>query len=280
MLVQQGLWFGWLAGLAMSWGEPGPRFSMLFPLVVVPLLQWSVLGALMTGESPQLSRRVQRSLPQSFLGRVFLTWFNPGPGTGYVFTVANLCTVWLVAMIAMFIAGEAGWNTFAFLTQGFPPNTGPPAESVFYFITLGVCYVVFYLGVGMLLMRAVRRFSPTTLFLSLLVHVLLVLAGTALPMVIQYSADPPIRDYTLWQAFNPFWTLFDVLSNRGARSEAPTILAIVGVATLVVFGANLFGVAREVRFVRVEKPQRVAEEDAEEEARRAPPEPVGKSPWD
>jgi hypothetical protein len=223
---------------------------------------------------------VQRSLPQSFLGRVFLTWFNPGPGTGYVFTVANLCTVWLAAMIGMFIAGQAGWSTFAFLAQGFPPNTGAPAETVFYFITLGVCYSAFYLGLGTLLVRLARHFAPTTLFLSLLVNLLLVLAGTALPVVIQYSADPPIRDYTLWQALNPFWTLLELPSNRGARAEAPALLAIVGTAALVVFAANLVGVIREVRFVRVEKPKRVAQEDAEEQAQHAPPAPVRKSPWD
>ena len=34
-----------------------------------------------------LSPRVKRDLPQTLLGRIFLTWFAPGPGTGYMFAV-------------------------------------------------------------------------------------------------------------------------------------------------------------------------------------------------
>ena len=45
--------------------------------------------------------RVKRRLPQSFLGRAFLTWFTPGPGSGYVFAVANLGSALLLVLVAI-----------------------------------------------------------------------------------------------------------------------------------------------------------------------------------
>ena len=61
----------------------------------------------MTGESPELSSRVKRKLPQSLLGRALSTWFNPGPGTGYLFALANCA-----AMFALTVAVAAVLNHF------------------------------------------------------------------------------------------------------------------------------------------------------------------------
>jgi hypothetical protein len=47
-----------------------------------------------------------------------------------------------------------------------------------------------------------------------------------------------------------------------------------------VFLLNLPGIVREVRFVRLPKPKRVAEEDAEQAALLHPPQPIQISPWD
>jgi hypothetical protein len=280
MLIQQGLWIGWMAGMWMLWGDgAGPEFAMLYVFITVPLLQWAALGALMTGESPDLSRRVQRSLPQSYFGRVFLTWFNPGPGTGYLFVVGNLVTVWLAVIVAMVVIGDQGLSTLSFLIEQFPPAASSGVERVFYFATLGALYVAFYLGLGRLLLGFARRFSPISLFLALLVNFLLLLAGTALPMVIQYSQDPPIRDYTLWQSLNPIWTLGDVAAARHATSEIGKVLLIVAVAAVAVFVLNLPQVIREVRFVRVEKPRRVEEEDQALGIEPAPPAPAKTNPW-
>ena len=54
-------------------------------------------GTFLTGETAQLSPRAMRQLPQSLLGRMAFTWFNPGSGTGYMFALLNLLAVLLVA---------------------------------------------------------------------------------------------------------------------------------------------------------------------------------------
>ena len=186
--------------------------------------------------------------------------------------------------VGVFDAGDFdlldhGLAALSFLTTSFPPAAMGDVERVFYFATLGALYVTFYLGLGRLLIGLARKVSSTTLFLALLVNFLLLLGGTALPMVIQFSQDPPVRDYTLWQAFNPFWTLGDVAAARSITNEAGTVLLIVGTAALVVFLLNLPQVIREVQFVRVAKPRRVEEED-QAAAERAPAAPVKTNPWD
>ena len=67
-------------------GELNERFiSASVVYFSILAMHWYVMGTLMSGESSRLSNRAKRHLPQSFLGRAFLTWFNPGPGTGYLF---------------------------------------------------------------------------------------------------------------------------------------------------------------------------------------------------
>ena len=57
----------------------------------------------MVGESGELSERVKRTLPQSFFGRAMLTWFNPGPATGYLFAIANLLAVLVLGCFTLTI---------------------------------------------------------------------------------------------------------------------------------------------------------------------------------
>ena len=51
------------------------------------------MGTLLTAERPGMSQRVRRRLPQSFFGRMFFSWFNPGPASGYMFVIANITTL-------------------------------------------------------------------------------------------------------------------------------------------------------------------------------------------
>jgi hypothetical protein len=58
------------------------------------------------------------------------------------------------------------------------------------------------------------------------------------------------------------------------------LLIVVPLTAMIVFALNLPGIIREVRHVRVDKPLRVAEEDAELSAAKQPPQPIRRSPWD
>jgi len=146
MLVQHVCFAGWMAWatIAVEWES-----EMLLVFLSFIGLHWYAMGALMTGESPVLSPRVKRRLPQSFLGRVFLTWFNPGPGTGYLFAVcgalgALVLVVAVVGVMATLAPGafSRGWSA-------------GDVERMLVFGVLVVAYLTVYLGIGLLIIRLV-----------------------------------------------------------------------------------------------------------------------------
>jgi hypothetical protein len=222
----------------------------------------------MIGESPEISSRVKRSLPQSFLGRVFLTWFNPGPGTGYLLAVSSLCGTLVIVAVALALTDAFQW----FQNRG---RTGRAGE-VLACGAIAVSYATAYLGLGLLVVRAIRRFFNVTVELSVLIQVLLVLAGVLFPLT--FESLWLRQGYTLWQCSNPFWTLAELAD--GGQPETGLLLVLLPPLAVLAFLLNLPGVAREVRHVRIAAPQRVAAEDAEIEAVRHPRPPAKTSPWD
>jgi hypothetical protein len=70
-----------------------------------------------------------------------------------------------------------------------------------------------------------------------------------------------------------------VIDSNTGMAYAPAILLTLLPAAVLIFLANLPGIAAEVRHVRIAKPLRVAQEDALAEAQKAPPRQKT-NPWD
>jgi hypothetical protein len=271
MAVQQLLFIGW-----MTWVWIGPAEGdddLIYGAVSMLLSYWFVMGMFLTGESPELSPRVKRSLPQSFFGRAFLTWFNPGPGAGYTFVFCNLATA-----LAVLVVGMAVVNTRGFVGLGAWRMT--KTDQILAFTGLGIGYVGLYLGLGFLAIRFLRRLTYVGLTLALVVHPLLVLIGIFVPLVIYWMSDLRYGDYTLLHATNPFWSLAELCDRGQIYGEMALLLILVCGGAAIVAVLNIGGIARELRHVRVSKPKRVAAEDAEREALKTPPKPQPTSPWD
>ncbi len=146
------------------------------------------------------------------------------------------------------------------------------------FSVLLVSFVTIYLGIGNLLLTAMRRIQPVSLFLTLLIHFLLLLTGVGTPLIIRGLAFGWRDEYFLLQISDPFSTLIE--AGRGRMMlTAPTGPVILGIAALVVFLLNLPLAARELRQTRIARPQRVEQEDAELAAAHAPP-PEPNDPWE
>jgi hypothetical protein len=104
--------------------------------------------------------------------------------------------------------------------------------------------------------------------------------GCGLPLILDMALSNSSRvSYTYLQLPNFAWTLAE-FSGGAMPAEAPVLLIVLPVLALSVFLLNLPGIAREVQYVRIAKPPRVAEEDAEIAARLHPPRFVQVSPWD
>jgi hypothetical protein len=268
MVLQHSCFLGWMAFVFAE--ESGARsFVDEFVLIlsVMSGCYWYAMGTLLTSEWPLLSRRVQRSLPQSELGRALFTWFNPGPGTGYMFIVANLAMV-----VTLGIA----------LILSFGINSGGrwiAGDTVICFLLLGWAYIVLFLGAGRLLISYVRQFTFVSLTAGFLLHIILVLFGCGIPMMFSYLASSfrYAPDYSLLHVTNPFWTLFWVLDHGASGVYVTPAMIIVGSAAVIVLLLNVRLMGAEIHLQRRALPQRIAEEEAELHPK---PEPKPTSPWD
>jgi hypothetical protein len=275
MLAQHVLLAGWIA--LMVWEE---QSDLQFLTIAVPLIMaismatvhWSIMGMFLMGESPQLSPRVQRTLPKTSAGRAFLSWFFPGPARGYVFVLANMAAAVAMALLAM-LAWEAVYPATG---GGFRPV---PFDHVAMLGILCLGYMAFYLGLGKLILAWLRSISVVGALTSVLVHVLLVLAGCGIPLVIHLMSNLRMGGYNLLHVANPFWTIVEVV-DRGRSIDAASAFWIVSAAGFAMLILNLRSILEEVRLVRAASPSRVAEEEAAQAALQAPTTRDPRSPWD
>ncbi len=265
MAIHQLLWVGWTGYFWLRFPDDD-----LFPFAMIfPAIYWAILGALMTGEAPQLSPRARRSLPQSFLGRAFLTWFNPGSGTGYNFAVANLAALAIVLAVAGL---AAQWMGF----EGQPNDWNWLGFSM-----MAVSYVAAYLGVGRLILVFLRRFVWGGLAMAFVIQVFLAAMGAILPFLVQLTAlGVSLADeYTLLQTPNWAWTLYAIVDNDLMGRDLVVYL-IVPTTAAAVFLVNLILAAREVAAEREQTPQRVLEDELQLHPEKAPKPAGPQSPWD
>lgn len=257
VFAQQAVFVAWVAGLVV-FGMPA---ALLYASFAVAAVYWFLAGAIMTGETPTLSLRVRRSLPQSFLGRLFGTWFNPGGGSGYAFAMCNL-----LACMCLTIA-----------TMQIDPSTamGPVLYSTN--VALLTAYVVLYLGLGRLAVLGLRRVAEVTLLGCFLIQILFALGGSSLPYVITTLSErfriAPLSPLSLP---SPWWNLSQIESGRVSPDQAFVLLLIVAAGAVVVFLINLVLAGHEARQLRIAAPRRVLEDDLD---LNPPPEPAALNPW-
>ena len=256
MLLQFVCFLGWIGGIvAAVWENIRPSIFEEIAMFAISFagVYWYAMGTLMTSEWPHLSRRVQRSLPQSRAGQMLLTWFNPGPGTGFMFAVANM-TALTVFLFGLLLYVEA--TTFA---------TG--MSQAMCAVGFAWCYVVIFLGVGALLISVLRSRFFISMTAGFLLHVILLVSACAIPQFITLSSNSYGRgnSYSLLHASNPFWTMAEAVERRSFASIPEAfILAIVLPSTaLVVLLVCFRFVAAEVQLRRRNLPTRVAEEEAD-----------------
>lgn len=219
-------------------------------LLVGVLIVLMFVGALVNGERGVISPRAQRSLPKTFLGRIFLTWFYPGAGLGYVFIVCMYAALYvtLASLELYYQAGLQNWfGRTSILTAGY----------------MLLCYLTIYLGVGRLLMLAVPKQWPVRMVGSVALMLFLLLTAHLVPLLaVFYMNDYREFDYGWHQAFNIMWSVAEVLDN--ATLDIGASIVIITLCAIGVFGLNLVLSTRDVMLVRVAQPPRVREDEGDE----------------
>jgi ABC-type transport system involved in multi-copper enzyme maturation permease subunit len=265
MFVHQLLWVGWVMFFWIHYELD----ELFLVLMMFAAFYWAIVGALMTGEAPQLSPRARRSLPQSFLGRAFLTWLNPGSGTGYAFAVSNLFALAVVSIIAGGVANLVGFD-------------GKPDDGWWIaFSLMAVAYVAAYLGVGRLVLLFLRRYIWGGLPMAFVIQVFIAAMGALLPFLIQFTSrwGAFIDEYTLMQVSNWAWTMYAIADEDLAGTDLAAYVIVPSFAA-VVFVLNMVFAAREVAAEHEQTPQRVIEDEIQLHPEKAPKPPGPQNPWD
>ena len=251
--------------MSYIWFEAGD-IDVLYVFVTIGAIYWYLVGSLMSGETGQMSPRVRRSLPQSLLGRMLGTWFNPGAETGYVFAVLN---VW---SLALFTSGAAVADN---LYGGRSGNT----NQLISLSVIAAAYVTAYLGFGRLIIRFLRRYVLTGLLLPFLIHMIFAAGGVLVPFVIAgWLQGFAYMHYSSLQVTNWAWTAQEAGSGRLWSSLSVPIG--VGAFALAMLIINLLLAMREVEQTRLATPERVIEDELELHPEKAEQPRPPSSPWD
>ncbi|MCA9134570.1 MAG: hypothetical protein KDA45_15490, partial [Planctomycetales bacterium] len=209
------------------------------------------LGALLTGERGMISPRAQRTLPHTFLGRVFLTWLYPGAGLGYVFMVCMYAAlVGTLVFLDIYFGSrlQRMWGDSSMVATGY----------------LLLCYLAIYLGANRLLLLLLPRHLPGRMVTSVALLTVLLVMSHLLPLFAVYFAnDYRDFDYGWHQALNIPWSTQEVLDSGSLDSLSWDIGATMVIVTLcatAIFGLNLVLCTRDVMLVRVALPPRIRQE--------------------
>ena len=232
MFLQQMLWVGCIGMMALISRDSE---VIVFGIVVLGGY-WLLMGTLMLAESPELSPRVQRGLPQTFLGRAFLTWFNPGPGTGFVYAVASG------------IAGVSVLGIFSFVAD----------LTVTYTALIVIGYLAGFLGIIRLIaMPLCRRFGGMfSITIGTLVTVML-LAPMAPSTITVLMTGGVSNSYSTIHTLNWAWTLAEVADRQRYQIFDASLVLCVG-AIIGIF--NLALLFREFDYRRIAVPDRVLQD--------------------
>ncbi len=241
MFFTQACFLGWIFAL---WRVSRGEEEVIFAAGCIAGVFWYVMGALLTSERPIFSERVRRGLPSGTLGRLLGSLFNPGPGTGYLFVLANMLTVCMALGIALIDSIEA--RSFAT------------------FLALGFSYIALFLGLGKLLIAGLRRLATLSFLGGFLIHFLLLLTGIGLPELLRatflrYQRVP----YSWFDVINPVRTVIALVDGDLLLTEIVTVLLVIPGGAVCVMLVNLVLAARELQLTRSPLPQRVIEDDAE-----------------
>ncbi len=263
MLVQQQIWIGWMA-YGVSETDASNSDEIVLVMASLAAFYWYVMGALLSGESGQLSRRARRRLPQSFLGRMAYSWLHPGAGPGYVFAVANLYCVVGVA-IGLFVLrdplqllrqlGTATWSAIFHIYLGM--------GEIAYLLLLPA-YVAIYLGASRLIHAGLRRVRMTGMLGSVVINAILAMIGILLPL----SIDVVLFKSDAWMAFgihhssNWQWVL-ELAVDGDLEKAYPEVFWLIQSVAVALFFCNLLLASREANRLRLAVPARVQTADEE-----------------
>ncbi|MBA2113909.1 ABC transporter permease [Bremerella alba] len=224
LLLQHFLAIGWFGYLAIRFPHDE---ELLFVLMTILCLHWFIMGSFINGESPVLSPRVKRTIPNFLADRIWRNWLLPGPDRGYFFVVTSLVSGLLV------ISGLAWMHTFNSL------STADASHAIVFSAGL-VGYTICYLSFGRLIIRFLNMIFRADVFVSVILHLILLMGGVMLPLGFQVLTNRTMdTNYNHWT--NPFWFFVEGIDDRTfmAMPLIGIFVLFLGILGTFLFLANL-----------------------------------------
>jgi hypothetical protein len=216
---------------------------------------WLLAGSMMAAEQENMTPRIRRELPDSFLSRALLTYLTPGPTTGLIFTSVVGCV--LVAMFYYWVEIVARNPT----TNGFVTNELYRMQRTSLWIAMYAVGLLVGVRVIIMVIR-VKNQPRVEIGLAALV------ATAVLTSLVPYSIGLHLNDYrpfsyNAWQATNWAWTIGEVYNGQIDLSWQGIVSAVFVTA---VFLTVLILNPKLVFPRRIATPRRVIEERRAEKA--------------
>lgn len=240
--------------------------EMIAVSAVFLFMHWGIAGSIMMGERGTIPVRARRTLPSTLLGRIFLTWLNPGAGPGYIFVMLSF-----IGSVISLVVGP--WILL-------DPNLTNFQIPLLVYILALTCYLALYLGtVRLVCMVFLRRVLVGRLVISFALTLVLIVTAIVVTCSLSLAAsDYQTLDFD-WYCFpNFFWTLSELFPSRSPNWNSPEEIAAVLVLFLCSFlvaGINVLLTAKDVVLLRIETPERVIKE---RDRTRGKNNPGGESP--
>ncbi|MGV3606219.1 MAG: ABC transporter permease [Planctomycetaceae bacterium] len=236
-------------------------FEIMSVMLIVSALYWGIVGPFLSLETATLSPRARRELPQSLVGRVTFTWFNPGDGSGLIFTAVNMLAVIAFSFSLMIYRFPPSITSLYPISIVFPSFNSADATAYIETCAGTLGYLLCFSGFTRLVAYFFYNRTGTRLptVVGVVVQYLLYGLATLMPLIIaaaQSSMNNTYVEYSLLQAPNWMWTMVRVLENK-----FDGVVFLVLFAGLAIFVLNFFGASMQALDVRLPPPKRLIEED-------------------
>ena len=261
LFVQQVIWLLTISYAAWETGE----FDWINYGLLYMGIFWVLVGIFMCGETWELSPRVRRGLPATYGSRMLLSWWMPGPGTGFMFVVST----GVAGMVVLAVVGIIGIQTGVSVSPGV--DTHPTV-----FAAMMIGYLIGYLGmIRLLSMPFLKRFGPSFVA-PLVVAIIMIFLGVLVPSIIDVVFQGRVSNsYTALHASNWVWTWDECFSSSGLPTSVALLIVIAGGLILTL---NLVLLFREFRARRIAVPLRVRQDVSQEQTLSHQSEPSANEP--
>jgi hypothetical protein len=280
MMIHQGLFLGNIVLIVLIAGIPKEGVGIC---AMFAAHYWLLMGCLMVGEVPQISRRIKRTLPTSLMGRTVQSLLMPGPGRGLLFALAMLwgCGLTFVLLAqfqdALHATFGSVFGSSSRFRQSGALNWSQTVEN-FWIVFVTCFYPTVILSVTYLIARRIHRKGHRATGagpgIALISGVVITVFSLILATLIHSDFGTNVmQDDSSFASFcNWYWMFGENLRSGRSIDEAWIVMFVLPMSLII--GIAVFKASKELLLNPVAVPDRVLEDSKPVEPELPPGESI------